>query len=790
MERVLHALTKCGKKPVKSGDGYTCCCPGHADHKPSLTIRIGENGQVLLYCFAECTFEAICKALDLRQGECFPDDSTQRNRRGSNSRKRSAVTKTPTKPAPEGVGDSDKSKRIYSTPEEAVLAYGFGEPANLWRYQDAKGIEVGVIARWDKETGKDFRPVSLTSDGAGWRQEQMPSPRPLYGLPQLLAASAGSVVYIFEGEKSADAARRCGLLATTSVGGAKATSKTDYAPLVARVVVISPDHDQPGEEYATAGAGFARAAGAKSIRIIRLVDLWDAMPKGGDIADLLEHRDENGEEVKVWIENLVNKTEEAAMAQAKNAAPTQGTTTQADRIITLVRERYRFGQNGKGQTFLVPRTGRNVAVWLSGSGGVIKDEVAFAYYEEFNSVMNATAFADALATLRGEAKRALCESVHLRVGRDGKAIVLDLGTDDGAAVRIEAGKWSMLERSPILFQRTPLGSALPTPTSGGSLESFRKVLNVSDETWPILLGWLVAALIPDMPHPILMLGGGQGTGKTTAARFICGLFDPSTVPTQSQPRDPEAWATSITGSWASVIDNISSIQSWWSDSLCKAVTGDGFIKRMLYTDNDLCVMSFQRVIVLTSIDAGALRGDLGERLVLIDLEQIESRKTQSELDAMYDEMRPAILGALLDLVAGVLAKLDSVQVAQLPRMADFAKVLAAMDGLTGLNAFSLYMKQEGRIASDVLDADCVASGFLDWSKDAGRLPWTGTASALRELIAPDHPERSWPSSAKAFAGRLRRLIPALKAQGIRVTPPKADGHHRNWFIETTAPTAP
>ena len=41
-------------------------------------------------------------------------------------------------------------------------------------------------------------------------------------------------------------------------------------------------------------------------------------------------------------------------------------------------------------------------------------------------------------------------------------------------------------------------------------------------------------------------------------------------------------------------------------------------------------LQFKRSIILTSIDAGALRGDLGERVLMVELERIESGHRMSE----------------------------------------------------------------------------------------------------------------------------------------------------------------
>ena len=461
---------------------------------------------------------------------------------------------------------------------------------------------------------------------------------------------------------------------------------------------------------------------------------------------------------------------------------------QAEQLVRLALELFRLGQTAKREPFAVQNSGANVAGLLRGSGGPLRDKLAREYRKRYGRVMNATAYADALATLRGEALEAVAESVHIRIAPNGDGVALDLGTVDGATVLVDAHGWRIADRSPILFQRTALTGIVPTPVAGGRLDALRELLNVSDETWPILLGWIVAAMIPDMPHPILMFGGQQGTGKTTAARFICGLFDPSDAPTRSQPRDPEAWAMSIANGWGTVIDNVSSIPAWWSDALCKAVTGDGWVRRTLYTDGDVSVLSFRRVIVLTSIDAGALRGDLGERLVLVDLEPIRpsKRRTERELDAIYERERPAILGALLDLLAGVLARLDAIDLPELPRMADFARVLAAVDATLGTDSLGLYADQGRRIAGEVIDGDAVGESVLAFVRANGE--WRGPVGDLLRAIKPDDAGREWPRSPRGLAGRLRQLAPALALQGVAVVAPPPAARPRGYHLQPIALT--
>ena len=285
-----------------------------------------------------------------------------------------------------------------------------------------------------------------------------------------------------------------------------------------------------------------------------------------------------------------------------------------------------------------------------------------------------------------------------------------------------------------------------------------------------------------------MLGGEQGTGKSTAARLVTGLVDPSPALLRSQPRDVEAWAMAAAGSWCVVIDNVSSIPVWWSDALCKAVTGDGWIRRKLYTDSDLAVLAFRRCVMLTSIDAGALRGDLGDRLLLVDLERIDDghRRTKSELNERYDDLRPMLFAGLLDAVSRTLAVLPDVELDSLPRMADFARVLAALDKacpeLTGGGALELFVGQRKRIATDVVDGDPVAAAIVALMEN--REEWQGTASELLTAITPKgndgnpRPPRGWPGSPRGMAAQLKKVTPALRVVGIDVQHDRASDRNR------------
>lgn len=271
--------------------GWIARCPAHEDRNPSLSIATGADGRALLRCHAGCTVEAIVNALGLTLADLMPRPSSSGVRN-----KAKASFPSPT-----------KQTKFFGTAHDAVavLERQYGKPSAYWTYRDATGKPVGVVARWDTANGKSFRPVSR-HDSNRWVIGGMAEPRPLYGLPELLGKPTR--VFVCEGEKSADAARGVGLLATTSPHGSKSAAKADWAPLAGREVVLLPDDDDAGERYANDVADLlATLSPRPKVKVIRLPDLPGG--EGGDMADFVIARGGNAEAIKAEVEALADNTE-------------------------------------------------------------------------------------------------------------------------------------------------------------------------------------------------------------------------------------------------------------------------------------------------------------------------------------------------------------------------------------------------------------------------------------------------------------------------------------------------
>jgi hypothetical protein len=321
------------------------------------------------------------------------------------------------------------------------------------------------------------------------------------------------------------------------------------------------------------------------------------------------------------------------------------------------------------------------------------------FFDQHDRPPRAQALQDALGLLEARAQfDGTGREVYVRVASSeaGEAIYVDLANERWEVVEITAGSWRVLpsERTPVRFRRSRGMLPLPTPTS--SIESrdgrdglddlLRNFINASDDGAVRLIGaWLVQALRPTGPYSVLLFQGEQGSAKSTAERLVRSLVDPSTAPLRTTPRNERDLVIAATNSWCVAFDNISTLQPWLSDAMCRLSTGGGFSARELYTDSEEVLFDATRPLILNGIADVATRPDLLDRSLVVTLPPIpeEKRRPEAELWQEFDKARPRILATLFDAVAGALGAVESVRLEGMPRMADFAVWATAAEGALG-----------------------------------------------------------------------------------------------------------
>ena len=132
-----------------------------------------------------------------------------------------------------------KNQPVQKSPPIDTL----GKPSKSWNYFDQNNRLSAVVYRYDNENGKQFRIWDVKN-----KKSQAPKIRPLYNILGIISAKK---IIIVEGEKSADALIESGFCATTAMCGANAPiEKTDWSHLKDKEVIIWPDNDEAGINYA------------------------------------------------------------------------------------------------------------------------------------------------------------------------------------------------------------------------------------------------------------------------------------------------------------------------------------------------------------------------------------------------------------------------------------------------------------------------------------------------------------------------------------------------------------
>jgi DNA primase len=77
----------------RTGRGWIAKCPAHKDGSPSLSISEGDDGRVLLRCFAGCSAASVVSALGMQLADLFAErlaPATPEQRRDLRERARQA----------------------------------------------------------------------------------------------------------------------------------------------------------------------------------------------------------------------------------------------------------------------------------------------------------------------------------------------------------------------------------------------------------------------------------------------------------------------------------------------------------------------------------------------------------------------------------------------------------------------------------------------------------------------------------------------------------------------------
>ena len=430
---------------------------------------------------------------------------------------------------------------------------------------------------------------------------------------------------------------------------------------------------------------------------------------------------------------------------------------------------------------------------LNGTG--FRHWLTETFHKKYDKAPTATAIKDAIGVLASKGSRNGNQyPVFTRVAEEDGRIYLDLANQSRQVVEIDAYGWRVLDISPVRFKRSESMRPLPEPRKG-NFNTLRNLLNFGpgdDAVWTLYAGCLAQALLSDSHYPPLVIYGEHGSAKTTAAKMFRRLIDPNKSDLRSPPKNETDLFIQAMNGQVLGYDNLSGLSPWLSDALCRISTGGGMSARKLYTDNGEVIFEGTRPVVLNGIEEIATRSDLMDRAVILTLPAIppEKRRLESELWRAFDTAHPYILGGLLDAVSLGLRNLSQVRLDKAPRMADFAQWALACEPAFGVpegTFLAAYNANRDNANQTAVETSVIGPYVLMLNQQDS--DWQGTMTELLAKLSELAPEevtkqKNWPKRPNDLSGKLIRITPNLRAEGINIEVGKIDRNRRYVRIYT------
>ncbi len=434
----------------------------------------------------------------------------------------------------------------------------------------------------------------------------------------------------------------------------------------------------------------------------------------------------------------------------------------------------------QGEAYIAIEVSGHREVWACKSKAV-KQWLAHEYWKIEKKAAGSEAIKNVIGVLEGRATfEGTLHKLSVRSAFNQSDLWYDLTDEKWQAIKVDTHGWKVVSNPPVLFRRYSHAQPQVIPTAGGDVRLLLGYINIKDPKQQLLLMvYLISCFIPNFAHVILAVFGSQGSAKTTLAKFLRRIVDPSMIEVASMPEAPKELIQVLAHHAFLFFDNVSHISEVTSDILCKAVTGSGFPKRELYSDDEDIIYSFKRCIGINGINLVSTRPDLLERSLLIELDRIpdSERKQEKELTDKFDKDLPLILGGVFDALVKALQIHKTITLTNTPRMADFAVwgcAIAQALGYSNKDFLDAYQANIGKQTEVVLNDNIVATAVVSFMED--KEEWRGTASELLHQLTThaafqqiDTYEKYWPRASNSLMRRLNELKINLKKVGISFT---------------------
>ena len=427
---------------------------------------------------------------------------------------------------------------------------------------------------------------------------------------------------------------------------------------------------------------------------------------------------------------------------------------------------------------------------LSIEGSKFESYLSKLYYDNYGKkTANAEAINNSKRTLGAKAIfdcRTI--SLHLRVAwanpENKESIYYDMTDEKRRCIKIKKGNgWKVVDNQlEVLYKRYGHESPQVEPLHDYDIKVFHKFinsLNIKNEKHKLLVKiWIVSLFIPDIPIPMLLPFGAEGSAKSTLQKKIKLLIDPSKLKPLSIYNDKTQFIQQLSHNFLCFYDNVRNEPRWLSDEVCRAITGAAFTKRKNYSDDEDIPYEYKKIISFSGINVIFKQADVLDRSIKIELERVDPKKKipEERIESELKQEIPHLLGYIFEVLVKALEIKDSVNLSELPRMADFAEwgeAIARAMGYNPLEFLTVYFENIGEQKIEIVEADPFAdaiSKFIDYDATSWISSLQTFIKYLNEYAEKNNIDNSkFPMASQAISNRLRKVkANLLEGLGIEV----------------------
>ncbi len=372
-----------------------------------------------------------------------------------------------------------------------------------------------------------------------------------------------------------------------------------------------------------------------------------------------------------------------------------------DKLYNIVAKSCEFYKDQNGELYMVSYTSTGYNLRFLSLKDDTKRLFRQLFFDHYKKIAKTADILNTYETVCAVAMNIVDEvPVYTRLAFFDDEIYYDLCNQQEEVIKITKEGVSIITKRNIkgfFFNQTSSMNeqAKPVHSEYGIFDYVKENFNISEDLVLIFIIFVCTAFIPHIRHPILIVEGEKGAGKSTLMEKLLAIINPVKKDVFVLPSNIDGLITTLSNNYFSVFDNVGKLSDEFSNTLCQASTGGTLTKRKLYSDNDELSISIKRLVALNGINLEISQGDLLDRAILVRLDRISDteRRPNEEIDIKFRKCLPGILSDIFFIVSKALNIYPQIKLQNYPRMADFSRYGYAIAEAIGEGNGKIFIEQ-------------------------------------------------------------------------------------------------